>query len=293
MRDEKEMLGLIIETARLDERIKAVWMNGSRANPHAKRDLFQDYDIVYLVEETKPFYEDASWIDRFGERLYAQRPDEVDRCNGLPVDFDRCYGWLIQLADGNRLDLHVVTKHDHTFLEDGMYVVLLDKEHRFDERHLPSDAFYYVKKPTQEQFWACCNEFWWCLNNVAKGLWRKEVPYVHDALYQGSHPQLIRLLYWQVGFAHDFQVSCGKSGKYLEDYLERDVWNRFLHTYAGFEIADLWQAVFCMCDLFMETAQELAKRYGYHYDQKEADAAYAHLRHVHGLPADAKAIYEG
>ena len=36
-----------------------------------------------------------------------------------------------------------------------------------------------------------------------------------------------------------------------------------------------------------------AKRYGYHYDQKEADAAYAHLRHVHGLPADAKAIYEG
>ena len=89
MRDEKEMLGLIIETARLDERIKAVWMNGSRANPHAKRDLFQDYDIVYLVEETKPFYEDASWIDRFGERLYAQRPDEVDRCNGLPVDFDQ------------------------------------------------------------------------------------------------------------------------------------------------------------------------------------------------------------
>lgn len=66
-----------------------------------------------------------------------------------------------------------------------------------------------------------------------------------------------------------------------------------MHTYAGFEIADLWQAVFCMCDLFMETAQELAKRYGYHYDQKEADAAYAHLRHVHGLPADAKAIYEG
>ncbi|WP_431732304.1 aminoglycoside 6-adenylyltransferase [Clostridium amazonitimonense] len=20
-------------------------------------------------------------------------------------------------------------------------------------------------------FWACCNELWWCLNNVAKGMW--------------------------------------------------------------------------------------------------------------------------
>ena len=26
-------------------------MNGSRANPNAPRDIFQDYDIVYVVEE--------------------------------------------------------------------------------------------------------------------------------------------------------------------------------------------------------------------------------------------------
>lgn len=53
MRSEKEMLELIINTAREDSRIHAVYMNGSRTNKNAPKDIFQDYDIVYVVEETK------------------------------------------------------------------------------------------------------------------------------------------------------------------------------------------------------------------------------------------------
>lgn len=34
-----------------------------------------------------------------------QCPDEVDIYNGLERNLDKCYGWLIQLKDGNRLDL--------------------------------------------------------------------------------------------------------------------------------------------------------------------------------------------
>ena len=52
MRSEKEMIDLILDTARKDERIRAVYMNGSRTNPNAPKDLFQDYDIVYVVRET-------------------------------------------------------------------------------------------------------------------------------------------------------------------------------------------------------------------------------------------------
>ena len=39
MRSEKEMLDLIIRTAQDDVRIRAVIMNGSRANPNAPRDI--------------------------------------------------------------------------------------------------------------------------------------------------------------------------------------------------------------------------------------------------------------
>lgn len=58
MRTEQEMFDLILNVAKNDDRILAVYMSGSRTNPNAKRDIFQDYDIEYVVKETKSFRED-------------------------------------------------------------------------------------------------------------------------------------------------------------------------------------------------------------------------------------------
>ena len=69
MRTESEMLALILQTAKDDARIRAVYMNGSRTNPNARRDIFQDYDVVYVVTETASFIADDRWIERFGARL--------------------------------------------------------------------------------------------------------------------------------------------------------------------------------------------------------------------------------
>jgi aminoglycoside 6-adenylyltransferase len=40
------MLELIVDTAKRDDRIRAVILNGSRAVLTAPRDIFQDFDIV-------------------------------------------------------------------------------------------------------------------------------------------------------------------------------------------------------------------------------------------------------
>jgi len=40
MRTEKEMMELIMRTAKEDARIRAVYMNGSRINPNAPKDIF-------------------------------------------------------------------------------------------------------------------------------------------------------------------------------------------------------------------------------------------------------------
>ena len=42
MRTEQEMMDLIMDVAKKDERIRAVYMNGSRTNPNATKDIFQD-----------------------------------------------------------------------------------------------------------------------------------------------------------------------------------------------------------------------------------------------------------
>ena len=103
MRTEQEMMELILDVARKDARIRAVYLCGSRCNQNAPRDIFQDFDIVYVVHDIQPFLEDPGWIDVFGERLMMQLPVENDRAMGLDVD-EESYAYLIQLADGNRVD---------------------------------------------------------------------------------------------------------------------------------------------------------------------------------------------
>ena len=291
MRTQQEMFDLILGVAQKDERIRAVYMNGSRTNPNVPKDIFQDYDIVYVVQQNKPFYEDKSWIDCFGERLYMQCPDEVDRWNGLPVDFDACYGWLIQFKDGNRMDLHVVPCEKADVLSDKLGVILLDKDGILPAIGEPTDRDYWVQKPSEPEFLACCNEFWWCLNNLAKGMWRKECLYVHQIFYGICQPELIKMLDWKAGNDNSFSISTGKASKYLNRYLPKTLWDRLLETFIGADIDKAWDSVFILCELFDDTARELSEKWGYQYNEEEAHASYSFLKQVHTLPEDAKSIF--
>lgn len=41
MRTEKEMYDLILDIAKNDERIRAIYLNGSRTNPNVPKDIFK------------------------------------------------------------------------------------------------------------------------------------------------------------------------------------------------------------------------------------------------------------
>lgn len=293
VRKEKEMMDLILSTAKDDDRIKAVYMNGSRTNPDAVKDIFQDYDVVYVVDSTKPFIDDKKWIDRFGERLFMQYPDESPYFED-ETNKQECYGWLIQFADGNRMDLHVVTLEyaEKEVLEDKLCIILLDKEGIMPKIPENSDEDHYVKKPTEEQFLATCNEFWWCLDNVAKGLWREEVPYAMDMINYCVRTELVKLLSWKIGVKNDFKCSIGKSGKYMYRFLDKGEWNKFLETYSSADIDNIWDSVMKMCSLFLDNMHEVSSELGYKCNDEEAENCIGFLKHVRQLPKDAKDIYK-
>ena len=106
MRSEKEMYDLFLQIAENDDRIIAVYMNGSRTNENVPKDIFQDYDIVFIVNRTDEFIKDHTFIEKFGRIMYMQYPDENPN---YPSDKENFYGWLMQFCDGNRVDLHVET----------------------------------------------------------------------------------------------------------------------------------------------------------------------------------------
>lgn len=290
MRSQTEIMALILQVANEDERILGVYMNGSRVNKNAPVDLFQDYDIVYVVKDTLPFRQDKNWIQRFGEILYMQYPDEN---YFFPHDVKNWYGWLMQFSDGNRMDIHVETL-SHALQEiskDSLCTILLDKDHTLPSLAQASDIDYWIARPSEELFNFVCNEFWWCLNNAVKGTWRNEIPFAQDVLNELLRPQCFQMLSWDIGVKTNFSVSVGKSGKFMQRWLSVEDYEAYLSTYANQNSDEIWLAMDNMCKLFQTKAILVADKLEFKYNQKEAAASYAYMKHVQMLPKDAKEIY--
>lgn len=290
MRTEAEMYNLILDIANQDDNIRAVYMNGSRTNDNVPKDIFQDYDIVYVVTDTRPYIENKNWIDKFGERLFMQYPDEHP---DFPSDKENYYGWLMQFKDGNRIDLHVesISHSKKYILNDKLCRILLDKDKMFSMITKSTDEDYRVKRPSKEQYLCTCNEFWWCLNNVAKGMWRGEIPYVQDMLNFCVRKQLEKMLSWKVGIETNFSVSVGKSGKYMYNWLTAEEWNKYLSTYCSSDKEECWDAIFRMCDLFDDVSKYAGDKLGYIYNLSDSENCRMFLKHIRELPKDATEIY--
>lgn len=289
MRSEREMLNLIINTAQNDDRVRAVIMNGSRVNLNAPKDFFQDYDVVYLVTEKESFLADPDWIKIFGELMILQLPDEM---SDPPPEGKDSYGYLMQFADGNRIDLslYLVNKIDH-LEEDSLTLTLLDKDGILPHFDPPNESGYLPKTPTAKAFFDCTNEFWWVSPYVAKGLWRHEIIYAKHMLDHYVREQLMKMLDWYVGVRTGFKKYPGKMGKYLEKYLEPELWQLLLRTYSDADYDLTWDALLTMGDLFRRIAIPVAEYFGFSYPYGEDERVSAHLRHVRHLPRDAREMY--
>lgn len=95
MRTKDEMIAMILNKALENDQIRAVVMNGSRANPKVKPDLFQDYDIVYFVNNLDYFLHYLDWLTWFGPELIIQRPEQLDLDRGKIQKIEGVYGALM------------------------------------------------------------------------------------------------------------------------------------------------------------------------------------------------------
>lgn len=99
------------------------------------------------------------------------------------------------------------------------------------------------------------------------------------------------MLEWQVGFRNHFQVSTGKSQKYLLLYLTEKQGSDLMTTYDLSGYDQCWKALFQMMRLFGETARNLALKLGYAYVLEEEENVIRHVTHIYELPDDSAEIY--
>lgn len=279
MRSEKDVITLILNVAKTNNSIRAVLLNGSRANPNAIKDKFQDFDVTYIVTDLETFTKDHSWINIFGERLILQLPGEMI----IGKKDKHSFTYLMLFEDGNRIDLTLFpfNKLQTEYKQDSLSIVLFDRENLFVKMPPSSDADYLIKRPTEKEFTDCCNEFWWVSTYVAKGIWRNEIIYAKKMLEIPVREMFLKIIEWYIGVETGFTVSFGKAGRNIKHYVNPDLYNKILSTYPNSEINNIWNSLFTMAELFSELADKIAQAFNFTYNKNEERNVTNYLKRVH------------
>ncbi|MCL2187451.1 MAG: aminoglycoside 6-adenylyltransferase [Defluviitaleaceae bacterium] len=266
----------ILAIANADERIRGVMLSGSRANPDAPVDEYQDYDVSFAVTDIVPFYNNPAWFEaQFGKPAIMQMPELL---RGAANDGNFFY--LALFPDGVRIDLSFT--FDEPYIDDGEPVrVLLDKDggRGFFPPIKVDEKYWHDKPPTALCYRSSTSNFWWCLQNVAKGINRDELPYAMEMLHE-VRSCLQEMLVWYIGVQHGFNLSAGKYGKYFKRHLPAPMYAQYAATFCMNDYYDLWEGMKTMCDLFHTAAVAVGAHFSYEYRQDEEDAIRQHLHTI-------------
>ena len=259
MRAETEMLDLILHIAKTIQ-VEAVAMSGSRTNSKVLKDEFQDYDLVYVVDDIDNLTSDLSWLDQFGKRIIEQE---------VTLGYRRLY--LMLFEDGNRIDLTLCPKeHIKEWVEsEADYTVLKDEKGLF-ESYTTNPQRYWITPATETDFEKTCNEFWWVSAYVVKGICRNQLVYATDHLYGICQQELLKVLAWQVA-SDKGTVDIGKNYKYLFNYLSTEKEKEFSDLLDFSSVEKLIQSLYATMKLFHQEAQSLAQKMGFDYDKEVAE----------------------
>lgn len=259
MRTETEMLDVILKTAETLQ-VAAVAMSGSRTNSQAPQDEFQDYDVVYVVENLDELITDLSWLDQFGKRIIEQEVTLGNR---------RLY--LMLFEDGNRIDLTLCPKeHIKEWVDSEAGFTVLEDPNGLFEPYSPSPQRFWTNPASAIDFENACNEFWWVSAYVVKGICRNQLIYATDHLYGICQQEFLKILAWQVASARG-KVDIGKNYKYLFQYLPAEKEKEFSNLLDFSSIEKLSQSLLATMQLFHREAQRLAQKLGFDYDKEVAE----------------------
>jgi aminoglycoside 6-adenylyltransferase len=283
---EDKALKTLLDYANADDNIRAVMMQGSRA--FGKVDKYSDYDIACVTKSNEPYLDSAILpflVANFGEIAVMQTPD-----NGDPHDI---YTHLVQFTSGIRIDL---TFNSIAYLQrvplDSDTVILMDKDGLLAGTPPPSDADYWIQKPSAEEFHMHCNEFWWCSVYVNKAIVRGQMLHALELFSKYVRNEYRAVLAYLAGAHHNWErVNVGKHGTNIRLLLPPDATHYFdtlLGSYVPADAAKILLALDTLMTSFNDLAATVAQALNYEYDSEEAAKT---MQFIQVLFGDALAQY--
>lgn len=267
MLTEQQMFELIFEIAKQDDRIEAVLLNGSRANPNSVKDQFQDYDIIFATRNINDFVKDKEWHKQFGEILIMQEPDFEETKKQYKV-----YGYLMQFRDMTRIDLRLMHPDSIlNYIDDAYSIVLLDKRGNYQSFNFNKEEMYVTKVATQYEFNKIVNEIYWVSTYVIKGIARKDFMYAEYMLANPVKNAFIELIKQYILSKKDLEeYNFGKVNQHILEHEE--IKDGLVKICCNDSLESIEENIKLIVEQTNELATKIALKQDIKYNKAEYDA---------------------
>jgi aminoglycoside 6-adenylyltransferase len=276
--------------------VRAMLLTSSRAIPQAAVDLLSDYDVILVVRDIQPFFQDRAWLEDFGKVLVLYRDpliseDGLGRSayvtqyeNGLKIDFSL---WPVELLE------RIARQPLLTDEFDAGYRVLLDKDGLTNGLKPPTYGGYIPKSPTAPEYQETVESFFLDATYAAKFLWRGDLMAAKHLLDYAMKQESLRLmLEWHMEIDHQWSVKPGPYGRRLKRWLRADLWDELVDTYTGADLKANWNAMYKSIDLFRKVAIDVGEHLGFDYPTELEARVVAYLTKVKNLDREAERFFE-
>lgn len=285
--EQDKVIKSVVTWALVKDEIRAVILTSIRAMDNPVLDLFSDYDIILLMKNILPYYENRQWLTTFGEVLTVYR-DPIEDYFGFPKGV-----FVTQYESGLKIDFTlwplglIETIRKSPALPDELdigYMVLLDKDQLTKNLQPPSHRAYIPKPPSQEEYLECIETFLSESTYVAKNLWRGDLlfaKYCLDHVMKIRH--LLPMMEWMIEIEHDWSLKPGLLGKGLRKLIKPELWAELEKTFTGAITEANWDALFRTMDLFRKVAKQVGNHFNYAYPIEMDEKVRKYLQHVNRM----------
>lgn len=261
-----DILKTCMDYARKEDRIRSMVQTGQRVNPMLSEDGLMDYEIVFGVNEFEPFKEYRVIDHLFQEVLLLEKKTDFRFFNKNMGD---SVTYHIVLDDITRLKITFLKEANiQSYIDNDSFAkILIDKDELLRGNSHYTDVKYRIKKPTEEEFASCCNDFYLTALNIAKGLYRDEVVYAIQ-IWQVLRKKMDQMTAAYIGVEYDFKVSVGMHYEHIKTYLKSDHYDAYLETYTLPEREKIWSSLFKTASLFRREGLHVAEKMGFEYPKR-------------------------
>lgn len=267
MTSRDEYLQSVLGWARTTDAVLALIQTGSLARRDGPADEYSDLDIEIIGSDPDTLARDDDWLRRIGPLITVLRLDAGDDQpwptrlaiyqGGVKIDFT--------VAGIERLHRMAGSEGLDDLYARG-YRVLLDKAGIAASLPPPPYRFPVEPLPSQQEFQASVEEFWFEAFHVPRYLARGELWLVKQRDWT-MKTLLLRMAQWHALALHDGNVDVWHNGLRMDQWADRDTWQAMQRIFGRFDTADARRAFEATVRLYGRLGREVAERAGLEYPQ--------------------------